>query len=540
MPIPQQLAAQHRFSINRLLHDTRLKPKAKKVAVWNYILHNEIVLGTQFIIAQPDNKLYAVLGLTEEVVQLPAAGRGGDKIHAYIADLYGLADVEDTTRFIYALMRAYAISHGTKVETRRFAAYNTQTRTAYISSYNGRMYKLEGGSDIETVTCGEDNIFFVDDDKGTHVEPDIGPHGMLLDRLTDINFAPSGLSGITPEQQRMALIIWLFALALPDLMPTKPLLLLEGTQGSGKSAAMQLIQLAIMGVKKPMIISKNKEDDFGVLLLRSPIAVFDNLDSYIEWIPDAICAYATSGQWTKRKLFSDDDEYTLKPHAFPAVASKNPASFRREDTADRCLILRLERRQGFTRMQKLEEQIAADRPRLFGEYLWYVNQIVNELRVSAADAEPTETFRMADFAALARVVARVIGWTEESVSGMMSALQNERDAFINEEDPLVELLQQWIAYRPKNGTGNVGRCVTATELHHELEGFATVAQVQWKHTPRTLMQKIRSPHVERAFHVEQGVRNGHKTFKFYRPTDARLQVVGVDETPEDEGGIELG
>src|SRR5690606_19245477 len=142
--------------------------------------------------------------------------------------------------------------------------------------------RLTGG-EVEIVSAGEDGIFFADDDGGVPCEPDIAPHGVLLDKLTNLHFAESGLSGITPDQQRKALIIWMFALAFPDLMPTKPLLLLEGTQGSGKSATCQLIQLALMGASSPMILSKNKEDDFGVLLLRSPIAVFDNTDSYIDW-----------------------------------------------------------------------------------------------------------------------------------------------------------------------------------------------------------------------------------------------------------------
>ena len=155
----------------------------------------------------------------------------------------------------------------------------------------------------------------------------------------------------------MAFIVWIFALALPDMMPTKPILLLEGAMGSGKTAAVQLLQYALMGESRPMILQRNKEDDFGVLLLRSPIALFDNTDSYIDWVPDAICAYTTAGVWNKRRLYTDDESMVIKPHAFIAIASKNPASFRREDVADSCVILRLVRRSEFSSIKALVQKV---------------------------------------------------------------------------------------------------------------------------------------------------------------------------------------
>ena len=496
-------------------------------AVWNFIITKEIELGTQFLVASGGaGELYAVLGETQAVIRLSASGRGG-AWHHYCHTAYGIGEREAAARFVYDALRAYAFEHGTHVELRRFSAFNTNTRTGYLSAYNGRMWKLDGAA-ISVETVGEDGVFFADDDGGLPVaDVDIGNHGILLDRLTDINFAPCGLSGITPTQQRMALIVWIFALAFPDLMPTKPILLLEGTQGAGKSASMQLLQLALMGAARPMILSRNKEDDFGVLLLRSPIAVFDNTDSYIEWVPDAICAYTTAGLWNKRKLFTDDESMTIRPHAFIAIASKNPASFRREDVADRCVILRLERRSVFTSFQALKESIATDRPRLLGEYLWYVGQIIEALRAGAGATEH-ETHRMADFAALARVVGHVLGWAAQDVSDLMLALQGERDAFINEEDPLIDLLVKWVGYRRRDGRANFGRLITATELHTELGTLAAADQIELKYSARTLAQKIRSPHIERVLHVESSVVGGHKAYKFWRHTDPRLEIVPAE------------
>ncbi len=240
MSVPPVQAAWHRLSVHRILNNSRLNARNKKLSLWNYVLTTELCCGSKFL-ATPDGDLYVVLGMTNEIFPLSREGRGGDRWHSYFHTIYGLAAVEPIAKFIYSTLRAYVLSNGTRVEPRRFAAFDQSTQTAYLSAYDGRMFKIEGESEISVCTCGEDGKFFVDDDNGIHVEPDIGNHGILLERLTRPNFAEQGLSGITPEQQRMALIIWLFALAFPDLMPTKPIMLIEGTKGSGKTSQIELI-----------------------------------------------------------------------------------------------------------------------------------------------------------------------------------------------------------------------------------------------------------------------------------------------------------
>lgn len=514
MALTNDQCARHRLRFHGIRHMKHTTALAKQLALFSYILEQEAIAGTRYMRA--GNGLYIYLGMTAEVISMSTRG---DRLGAYLHQVYGvMPDVLGKSCTTQLLL--YAATHAVKTNLRRFVAFDNETKTAYVSTYDGQMWKLTGGTP-DLVPNGEDDVFFIDDDGGTHTEVDIGPHGILLDRLTNINYAETGVGGMLPEQQRMALTVWLFMLGFPDLMPTKPLLIVEGTQGSGKSAAVQLIQLAILGASKPMILSKNKEDDFGVLLLRSPIAVFDNTDAFIEWVPDAICAYTTLGYWVKRKLYSDDDEAIIKPHAFVAVASKNPASFRRSDVADRSIILRLERRDTFRSFQELQGEIIALRPQLLGEWIWYVNQLVHRMRVYADDALQTEVTRMADFAKFARVIGEQLNWASDDVVGLMAALAAERDAFIDEDDPLVDLLHKWIVYKG-GGYSSIGRERTLYELHAELEGIAQANEITYYKSARTLAQNIRSPHIERDFIVEIVIKGRRKVYKIWRKTDPRL------------------
>lgn len=489
-----------RMRINRILSTDRLRPRDKRVAVFNYILHQEVLGGTLFLVT-PDETPYIRIGLLREIVSLPKHGRGGDVLFAYLYQRYGLHERDDTTKYLYDCLRSHALLQGELVEMRRFSAYDKKTQTLYLSAYNGEVYEIDGN--VVGRSANGDNVYFADDDGGKSCAPNVGSHGSLIETLTNLSFEERTLGGISSEHQRRALITWIFALAFPDLMPTKPVLLVEGAPGAGKSSAVQLIQLALMGAKKSMILQRNKEDDFGVILLRSPIAVFDNTDSYIEWVPDAICAYATSGMWTKRKLFSDDAESIIRPHSFIAVASKNPASFRREDVADRCIILRLQPREEgtFISQEKLESELLDRRDEIFGEYLYYCNKIVDLIRRGALNTQRTGVFRMADFQSFAYVVGEAFDWPEEEVTAMIEGLKMERNAFISEDDPLCTLLQQWLCQRPM-GRWNVGRMVTAQELFQDLNALAESQRITFYKSSRALAQKLRSPHLQADFIIE--------------------------------------
>lgn len=509
------------------MKNPKLKERDRWIALWNFVLVSELEAGTLFLRAVPEGQIYAVLGDTHQVLPLPR--RGGDRWHAYFNSTYGFAEREKVSGFIYDALRAYAFTCGERVELRRFAVFNQDTRTAYLSGYNGHLYKIAGAEQITEEAQGTDGVFFADDDGGVHVEPDIANHGVLLPRLTAPNFTTSKL---TPEQQRMALTIWMFAVAFPDLMPTKPILLLEGLKGSGKTSVVTMLQLVLQGAKRPISLRRDREDDFGVQLLRNPITLLDNQDTYIDWLPDAICAYATGACWEKRKLYTDDESVIIRPQAFIAFTTRNPASFRRDDVIDRCVILRFDRRTTFTRMAKLEREILNDRAQLLGEYLWYLGRIVDVLREGDHEHDADEVYRMADFVSFGRVVGRVVGWSTQAIDDLMQALQAERDAFLIEEDLLVELLNEWllqrynpVAARRVGTSSNRGRLVSVFDLVSELEAYAQARALPWKESSRTLDKKLCASHIEAEFRIERLTHNKQRAYRIWRRTDPTLEVV---------------
>jgi len=489
--------------------------------VFDHVLKEEIMAGSVFM--RSDGQLFMYAGHTKQLYALPIKAPS-EEVSAYLWGLYGIPQAENLGRSVYSHLRNHGCNQAIAIELRRFAAYDKTTLTAYVSAYDGEMWQLDGGQP-HRVDNGTDNVFFADDDKATPCAVEIQPHGILIDRLIDsMNYGP-GLGGITPEQQRMAMIVWLFSLAFPDLFKNKPLLMVEGTQGSGKSVSLQLIQIALLGETRPMNLGRNDERDFPIMLLRSPLAIFDNTDNYYEWIPDSICSYTTGAGWRKRKLFSDVGEVDIRPQAFIAIASKNPASFRREDTVDRQIIIRLDRLTAFTPPNVLSEEIKALRPKLLGEYLWYINQIVAELRIYNDAEVMNETVRMADFAAFARVVGRVMRWQPDTVNELLGAIRAEQEAFTAEDDPLLGLLHDWIKSPTRSFGSNIGRRLRLLTLFSEVESHAKAQEIKFFSSPRQLAQKLRSPHITREFTIEVTIENRERIYQLWRKTDPKLTAL---------------
>lgn len=449
------------------------------------------------------------------VVEGAIVGSGGQLLHAegrpYIWDgvdhiiyevsprserwasfLYGrfrLIPSEQLSRHLTTMLAGHALAHGVEAIARRFTYWDKDELILYVSDYDGHSYRIDGGLEVQRVNNG-DAVLFFDDDGGRGVpEPDIGPHGELIPALLgDLGFVGATSGGMTPADQQRLLAMWMHAIAFSELLPAKPILIAEGSPGSGKTAALQRIQYCLHGAHRARTLGKGDEDDFGVTLMRSPLALIDNVDGYIDWLQDALCAYATGAGWSRRKKYSDDQEVVILPRAFLAFASKNPTTFRRDDIADRSLIVRMERRGEFSALSDLLASIDARRPRLFGEWLHNLNLIVRRIR-EGLPPSPLG-YRMADFARLALVIGQALGFAEADTLGTLEAAQGEREAFLWETDVLPDLLGRWL-----KTDANSAREVRPMDLYRELSELAEKNRVtfykNWSYLERRMRAGIK-------------------------------------------------
>lgn len=411
----------------------------------------------------------------------------------WASNKYGLLPTDGTARMVVSDLAAHVMKCGDLRTIRRFSYYDKDAHVLYLSRYDGTSYRIDGDK-IEVVPNG-DGALFLDDEGGVPTEALIpilhgGPPDLIWKELIDdLHFATSETSGMSADAQKRLLMVWLCATAFPDLIAAKPILLVMGSAGSGKSSTIQRFQRLILGRDRSQIVTQQGEENFGTTILRESIALLDNVDNQVQWLQDALAAYTTSGSWTKRKLYTDDEVVYLQPHAFITIATKNPATFRRDDLADRSILIELARRAGSVGgigLDALLGRVTELRPRLYGEYLWYLNRIVRELKqVRESDDAPIQ-HRMADFARFAHIAGRVLGFDRGQVEAALGQQVTGRLQLTSDGDVLLEVLDRWLDI-------NNGRQISPGTLYAELNHLALSLHLTFYKNLRTLVDRLRRP-----------------------------------------------
>lgn len=464
-----ELIAEARAQANEQL---ALPGRKHRIYAAKIIKMAEAAVGS-FVVRGEDGQLYHFDGMTCRARRVYDGPRLAPEFGALLTSRYNVAPSEDAAKLVAEHICVGAYDQDAK-PVKRFSSYDATNNLLYLSRYDGTAWRLDGQK-IDVVPNGKD-VLFVDDDDGKPCEPEIGPNQGLLDLLVnDLEYMPHTASGLQPEQQQLLLAVWLHAVAFTDAIPGKPTLILVGQAGSGKSLTVKRIQKIVHGEAWISGVAKDSsEEDFAVSLLRRPIASLDNVDSYIDWLGEALAAYATGNGWVRRKRYTDAEQSKISPRSFIAVTTRNPKSFHRDDVADRLIILRLRRRAAFGNEQRILRNLTEQRPQLFGEWLHNLNQIVAVLPQMFEEAQD-EAFRLSDFAAFLRVAAKVLGYSDALIADTLERCREEQEELSAEGDHLVELLESYF----KNNVPFQGISQTAEGWYTALKTYAALNSTDW-------------------------------------------------------------
>ncbi|NCA82686.1 MAG: hypothetical protein EOM72_08050 [Opitutae bacterium] len=225
------------------------------------------------------------------------------------------------------------------------------------------------------------------------------------------------------------MLFTLWAVSLPTNPRCKPPIVTAGPVGSGKTRVATGIFELYGLLPRVAAITKTGEADFWVAVNAGGMACFDNADTRIDWLPDALAAASTGGCIERRKLYSDNERAVLWARSWVAVTSANPSFAADAGLSDRLLVCRLTRREGGTAEAALAAEIAAARD---AGLSWVCHTIHKAL----ADVEPVPgglNQRHPDFAAFAVRLGRAMGREAEAVAAMKAA-EADKSLFNLEND----------------------------------------------------------------------------------------------------------
>lgn len=188
----------------------------------------------------------------------------------------------------------------------------------------------------------------------------------------------------------------------------KPILLLRGTNGSGKSTPMRILHSLIdpseLGSGYPLA---RDNGELARIANKHAILHFDNIDGkeIKPDISDALCRITSGQAFVRRTLYSDDDDTIFKGQR-PVMLNGIGKLAEREDLLDRCLIFNMKRIPQDKRMT--EAKIFAK----FNEMKPYLLHDIFTALSKVITIYPTVNIenihRMADFEALGYAICEAV------------------------------------------------------------------------------------------------------------------------------------
>ena len=226
------------------------------------------------------------------------------------------------------------------------------------------------------------------------------------------------------QSKRLILKCYIISLFIPGL--PKAILMIHGEQGSAKSMLQELIKMLVdPDILKTLSFPKDTAE-LVQQLSHNALVYYDNLSKIPVWISDLLCRATTGSGFSKRRVYTADDDvvYALMRNiGFNGInlAASKP------DLLDRGLILQTEMipKGDRKRMRKIWNEFNTLKPQLLAYILDTLVKVLAWKRENPSVELLKELPRMADWAEWCEVISRCMG--------------EEDNAFINAYTQNIEL-----------------------------------------------------------------------------------------------------
>jgi hypothetical protein len=233
----------------------------------------------------------------------------------------------------------------------------------------------------------------------SHQKPQVMPErgGNIRTLLNYIN--------IGDEAEKLLFLVYVVAAFIPDF--PHPLLILHGAQGAGKTTPMKLMKELIDPSALSGLSSPKNIETFVQTASHHSFLFYDNLSKMPEWFSDALARAATGDSFSKRELYSDDDDVIYSFQKTIALNGINQIAYK-PDLLDRSILLNLQR---ITPDKRKEAQIfwtefEADRPAILGA----IFDVLGKALALYPTIKLNEKPRMADFTRWGCAIAEAAGF----------------------------------------------------------------------------------------------------------------------------------
>lgn len=268
------------------------------------------------------------------------------------------------------------------------------------------------------------------------------------------------------EIDRLLFLTYLATVLVPDI--PRVILINIGDQGAAKSTALRIARSLVDPSIAELLSPPSDINELAQASNHHYCLYLDNLSYLRDDVSDALCRLATGIGFTKRKLFTNDEDVLFNQKAVVGITGINLVA-QRADLLDRCLILSFER---IPEDKRLDEEdfwnnFNAEKPYILGALFTVLSKALGMITSFKLSKKP----RMADYAKYAAACAIALSKTsEEFLVAFNENIGRQNQAAIESSPTAQSILQFMLLQDEWSGS--------SSELYKELKGIVEKANLQ--------------------------------------------------------------
>lgn len=421
-----------------------------------------------------------------------------------------------------------------KVQT--FARSNWDGENLWINLGGSYNYVLTGEESNdpsrrwgEKVLNGENNVIFRTQESGLHLDLDQAwERGVRQENpwnylVNDLNFG-FGSSGTSPDQQKELIKAWFLSTFFPNIMPTRPLLVIIADPGAGKTTAARRFLFVLEGPTSDVSgLLVDKPDSLRASLGFKKFIVLDNLEKIkAHWVVDILNRASTGTHIELRKLHTTNDVYRIIPDVF-FILTATSLPFAEESLFTRMLPVELAAIKNPTPEYIMQKKITENLEGIWMGVFHLLNSTVRELKRVRQASAPSD-IRLADFSMFCSRLQGLTNGEEGVLNGKelmrgLGMMTNRQKTLLHESSPFIVVLDMWLREDRERKNGEALRWHSASDLNAILSKIAKNANNQWIwESGHSLSKHIQAleDNLKRSFGMEtqMATNNSPKKFRF--------------------------
>jgi hypothetical protein len=273
------------------------------------------------------------------------------------------------------------------------------------------------------------------------------------------------------KENRLLLKCYIISLFIPNL--SKAVLMVHGEQGTAKSMLEELIKML---VDPSVLMTLSFPKDIAELvqqLSHHSLTYYDNLSRIPEWISDLLCRAVTGSGFSKRRLYTNDQDVIYSLMRAIGFNGINLAATK-ADLLDRGLIIQTDTipKGNRLRMKAIWEKFYTLRPQLLGYIFDVLVKVLKWMKQNPGVELIKQLPRMADWSECCEIISRSTGNPDDAFINAYNENTNLQTEEVIEGSDIAISIRMFLDYRKTMKEGDVWTG-TATKLLAELNQTAS-------------------------------------------------------------------